>query len=116
MLLDRAEPDATMDTDSDDAQEGDSDEEAVRESIPSTPTEDAEPTGESNPLTSAEEITELQESSQIDRSVTEEPAELPTDDSSSTPKEENSSVNIRHLRRGRTVTSEMRPKPKKRRR
>ena len=116
MLLDRAEPDATMDTDSDDAQESDSDAEAVRESIPSTPTEDAEPTGESNPLTSAEEITELQESSQIDRSVTEEPAELPTDDSSSTPEEENSSVNIRHLRSGRTVTSEMRPKPKKRRR
>ena len=116
MLLDHAEPDATMDTDSDDAQESDSDAEAVRESIPSTLTEDAEPTGESNPSTSAEDSTELQESSQIDQSVTEEPAKLPTDDSSSTPEEENSSVNIRHLRRGRTVTSEMRPKPKKRRR
>ena len=119
MLLDRAEPDATMDTDtdSDDAQEGDLDAEAARESNPSTPTEDAEPTGESNPLTSAEDGTELLESSQIDRSVTEEPAKLPTeDDPSSTLEEENSSINVRYLRRGRTVTSEKRPTPKKRRR
>ena len=119
MLLDRAEPVATMDTDtdSDEAQEGDSDAEAARESIPPTPTEDAEPTGESNPLTSAEDGTEPLESSQIDRGVTKEPAELPTeDDSSSTPEEENSSINVRYLRRGRTVTSEKRPTPKRRRR
>ena len=116
MLLDRAEPDAAMDADSDDAQESDSDAEATRESNPSTPTEDAEPTGKSNPLTSVEGSTELQESSEIDQSVTEEPAKLPTEgESSSTFEEENSSVNVRHLRRGRIVTSEIKSKPKNRR-
>ena len=116
MLLDRAEPDAVMDSDSDDAEDGDSDAEAARESNPSTPTEDAEPMGKSTPLTLAEGSTELQESSAIDRSVTEEPAVIPTEgESSSTFEEENSSVNVRHLRRGRIVTSETRPKPKNRR-
>ena len=116
MLLDRAEPDATMDSDSDDAEDGDSDAEAAKESNPSMPAEDAEPTGESNPFSSAEGGTEQRKSSQIERSVIEEPAELPTKgESSSTFEEENSSVNIRHLRRGRIVTSETRPKPKNRR-
>ena len=123
-LLDRAEPHAITDTDSDDAHEGDSDVESnpstpadtetMRESnpstpdvesSPSTPAEDTEPTEASNPSTREEGGAELAK-----------PTEPPKEgESSSITEEENSSIHVRVLRRGRTVTSETRPKPKRRR-
>ena len=102
-LLDRAEPHATTDTDSDNTQEGES---------------EAETTGEWNHITEepAEQPTEGTSNSQKDQSIAKEPAERPTEGASSStiPEEENSLVHVRVLRRGRTVTSQTK-KPKKRR-